>query len=196
MKNTLPLTRGSYVALHKQHLCPAFSCPSFELTLSHHSDLQTSLHASTFLPQREWVEILGATLQSQWDRDRVRMRHTRTRGVAGVRAGGEVTDDSVCMLRLRAPILESLCAHSGHLLPIWENISSFTLHLSGKYMLVALCPSSLTSKFALYGEEIYILIMFWIDFIDIWEHNLSINYTRDSQCYYSYLIFNPKNFPV
>lgn len=72
---------------------------------------------------------------------------------------------------------------------MWENISSFMLLLSDKYMPVALRLSSLTSKCALYGEKKYILIMFWIDFIDIWERNLSTNYTRVSQCYYSYLIF-------
>lgn len=99
------------------------------------------------------------------------------------------TRESVCMLRLRAPIVEILCVHPGHVLPMWENISSFMLLLSDKYMPVALCLSSLTSKCALYGEKKYILIMFWIDFIDIWECNLSTNYTRVSQCYYSYLIF-------
>lgn len=97
---------------------------------------------------------------------------------------------------LGLPLLEKLCVHSGHLLPMWKNLSSFVLLLSGKYMLVALCSSSLTSKLVLCGEKKYILIMFWIDFIDIWEHNLNKNYTRDSQCYYSYLIFNPQNFPA
>ena len=65
----------------------------------------------------------------------------------------EHQSESVCMLRLRAPLVEILCVHPGHLLPMWENISSFMLLLSDKYMPVALCLSSLTSKCALYGEK-------------------------------------------
>lgn len=86
----------------------------------------------------------------------------------------------VCVcLGLGFLLLEKLCVYFGYLLFMWKNFLFFVLFLSGKYMFVVLCSSSFILKFVFCGEKKYILIMFWIDFIDIWEYNLNKNYIRD-----------------
>lgn len=88
------------------------------LSSPHLSDLQASLQASTFLPYGDQGEILGVILQRQWDTEGVRARsegvRARSRTAGHTTAGGWGVEDkwrggvceSVCMLRLKAPILE------------------------------------------------------------------------------------------